>query len=404
MSLVSFGENMNDVVFITKFCPALQRSGSEIATCNFIQSLVRCGYNPSVYCLRNLSLEKESKDLSGISVNYLGQAIMAWRDYGVWDKIKIMGKSLVTVKPLSISKLPERDLIRNLRSLTDVSRVIIEHSQMASIALSAGVKNYNFLSQNVESKVYESSIRRADSLFQKFVLGRESRLMERSEGMVVRSSRQTWALSNDDSIIFNRYSEKASVVFPVYGMEQDVPRSVQDDFSDPEYDIVLLGMWTWLPNRQGVDWFFSKVHPLLDKKIKVLIGGMGSSAFSGAYQGVSVQEHVENARSFLNRGRMHIIPSTSGGGIQIKSLNSVAWGFPTVATSFAMRGIDDLPDWCRLADSPHDFSEAVHSLLDRCRADSYADRMDRRVLGSEWQVKRRNRFDRILSDAMRDNP
>jgi polysaccharide biosynthesis protein PslH len=93
--------------------------------------------------------------------------------------------------------------------------------------------------------------------------------------------------------------------------------------------------------------------------LDVHVGGADAEPIAAGAPGVTVRGRVPDALEFLQTARAIAVPSVSGGGVQIKTLDAIASGRPVVATSVALRGIDDPPATVRVADDPAGFAAAL---------------------------------------------
>ena len=75
--------------------------------------------------------------------------------------------------------------------------------------------------------------------------------------------------------------------------------------------------------------------------------------------GIECPGFVEDAATFLGGGRVVAVPAVAGSGIQVKTLDAIAAGRPTVATTLALRGIDSPPATVRVADEPAEMAAAI---------------------------------------------
>jgi hypothetical protein len=128
------------------------------------------------------------------------------------------------------------------------------------------------------------------------------------------------------------------------------------------YDCVLLGTWTWGPNRVGLDWFIAEVLPKLGT-LSIGIGGRGSDALAGVAANLHAFGEVPDATAFLRSGRVILIPSTAGFGLQTKTLTALAAGRLIVATPLALRHIDERPPHLFIAGTGDAFAVAIQQAL-----------------------------------------
>lgn len=135
--------------------------------------------------------------------------------------------------------------------------------------------------------------------------------------------------------------------------------------------IFFVGTLFWWPNKEGIEWFYRKVFPLVKKKIpkvKLLIVGIGGepdftqlvetdkSAIMVGYQ--------PDLDKFWYQAGIFIAPIRVGSGIRIKILTALSRGIPVVSTSKGAEGIvDKTGHGVFLADNPDDFARQVIALL-----------------------------------------
>jgi polysaccharide biosynthesis protein PslH len=76
----------------------------------------------------------------------------------------------------------------------------------------------------------------------------------------------------------------------------------------------------------------------------------------GRYPNVEHVGFVPDSIAFLQCARVVAIPTLSGGGIQIKTLDAIASGSRIVATECAVRGLANLPGTVKVATDPQSFA------------------------------------------------
>jgi hypothetical protein len=111
---------------------------------------------------------------------------------------------------------------------------------------------------------------------------------------------------------------------------------------------------------------------------------------------VSFDGPVDDATRFLARGRVIAVPAQAGAGVQVKTLDAIATGRPVVATSLALRGLDDLPPTVRVADDPTAFADRLAEAVA-----SEPSASDREAVNA-WVDQRRQRFEHDVREALHD--
>jgi hypothetical protein len=127
--------------------------------------------------------------------------------------------------------------------------------------------------------------------------------------------------------------------------------------ADP--DLVLLGSWTWKPNRESLHWFLREVMPLLPVGWSIRIGGKFSREAFAAYPAALFSGVVADPCAFLRNARRIAVPSAAVHGAPLKLLDAIAALRPVVADSRAVRAIGHVPAHVVGATSASEFAEAL---------------------------------------------
>jgi len=138
----------------------------------------------------------------------------------------------------------------------------------------------------------------------------------------------------------------------------------------PEFDLVYLASFDWLPNQQGFEWFMHEVWPLLKSQKPELTMALGGRHMPEHFkkfqdQGVTLFPTVRDAQAFIQSGKIVVVPLLAGSGMRIKILESLALQMPMVTTPLAAEGIQiENQKHLLLAQTPQEFSEAILHLVD----------------------------------------
>lgn len=170
------------------------------------------------------------------------------------------------------------------------------------------------------------------------------------------------------------------------------PPAVQD------IDLLLVGTFTYVPNRDGAEWLIREILPRLPAAIRLWLVGPCTEAFHrrmNAVPGVTATNRVDRVEPYYARAKICVVPLRAGGGTRIKILEAFALGVPVVSTTM---GAEGLPirhgEHLLVADHPTDFAAAC---LDRDGAERA--RNARRMLLR--QSSRSSILDAISSLAIR---
>ena len=138
--------------------------------------------------------------------------------------------------------------------------------------------------------------------------------------------------------------------------------------SEPD-TMVFTGLFTHLPNSEGILHFLKEIFPLVLKEIpsaKVYVVGKDPtpSILAKASDNVVVTGFVDDVRPYMARSQIFIIPLLAGGGIRGKALEAMAIKCPIVTTTIGVEGIHLRDEESALfADTPGQFARAIIRLL-----------------------------------------
>ncbi|RWK62922.1 glycosyltransferase family 4 protein [Mesorhizobium sp.] len=215
-----------------------------------------------------------------------------------------------------------------------------------------------FVAHNVEHRSAQENAAAAGGLFQRLLFRREARLLKAVEERLCRRARFVFTLAEEDRAALGVASDARSAVLPLVTCAEP---PVQRKTRRIDCDAALIGTWTWQPNRIGLDWFLEKVVPHLRPDFRVRIAGGLPSGLTSAHSGVELVGRVPDAQAFVRSAAVIPLISTSGSGVQLKTIETFELGLPSVATSHSLRGIGHRPVNCVVTDDPVAFAGALEA-------------------------------------------
>ena len=170
----------------------------------------------------------------------------------------------------------------------------------------------------------------------------EWRLSRFERRTYARASHVVVLTPNDLEVMPPSARDRATVIRPV------LPRGEQRWSDHGEKSLFFVGSVNHYPNLEAVEWLATRLAPNLEKaapdcRIKV-IGASEDQVPQGwlrpniDYMGRSTREEVR--RLFLECG-MFIAPIRNNFGSKIKILEAMSFGTPTIATEFALSGLEN---------------------------------------------------------------
>jgi len=249
-----------------------------------------------------------------------------------------------------------------LASRGHIDCFIFNSYQMAAAFPHFLEKPFGFVAHNVEHLSARQNAKSASSRLQRWLYGRDEKLLKKIEMELCDRAEYVWTLSQDDLELLN-ISKNAGAVLPLVApfQEVDAKRGSKD------HDVGLIGTWSWEPNRVGLEWFLDHVAPKLSDDVRIAVAGKVPEGMMKYDERISFLGRVESATEFLDSVRVVPLISRGGTGVQLKTIEAFQAGLACVATSSSLRGIDMLPDNCARADDVEEFASALTQQIDKSR-------------------------------------
>ena len=380
------------ILFLTSSLPSLKKkTGADIATQSFIQTLTELGCEVSVVGFLRPGETSPNLGTQVFSVGYCNVETEDAKAQSLYWLAKSFKKNLpyTTARFYSNSYI---NFIKDLFAKNTYDLVILDHPHHISWAVPWINQNTKviLIAHNVEQLVYQKRAIEVGNYILRWLYQREARLIRNIENDLSRTAIEIWTLTKDDASFFRTIEGSART--KVMALVPEMP-SLPITVVEKSYDIALIGSWIWKPNGDGLRWFFENVYPLLPKNLSIEVAGRGADWLLQKFPNVKYRGFVSSAEEFMLKAKVIAIPSITGGGIQIKTLNSICLGLPIVATTFALRGISCLPDFVKFSDEPVEFSNLLLQSISSFEfLSSYEE-------GNNWALSRKARLKASLSDS-----
>ncbi len=339
--------------------------GSEVASQSIIDGLRHAGFNVhTVGYLRTGDFSPLPPDTTIAGVRYIESRQAKFYPL-LW-----LTMSMLKQLPYTAAKYYSRTYVHHVKRLLSATRynaVIIDHPQMAWIdRLVPSDTNLAFVAHNVEHEMYAELSRVDESAFGRTIYRREARRIQEMESRLTQRAMEIWALTESDANYFRTATQAKVRVVPLPATSS----VVEGPSSSKQFDIGLIGNWAWQANKEGLQWFIDKVLPYLPTEISIQIAGKGADNLVPSLRNVKCTGFVPDAIAFMQQARVVAIPTLSGGGIQIKTLDAIGSGSFIVATQKAMRGIAKPPATVMTANEPREFAQKLSDAWERTDTDT----------------------------------
>ena len=341
------------ILFLTTILPRQQRMGSEVASQCLIEALRQDGHQVLTvgYMRQDDPFALEPTEV------LVGQRYIETKR-AKWYPLLWICLSFIRHLPYSGVKYYSQTYIDRLKFLLNQSSfdlVIIDHPQLAWLQPLLPVdQKLVMIAHNVEHDIYRHHAATGNPLM-RWIYRREAHLIQQLEDHLATVADQIWALSEQDAKYFAQFGMAKTVTLARLSPIQLEPQ--------PKLcDIGLIGSWAWKPNEEGLRWFLERVSPYLPG-LSIQVAGRGADWLTEQYPEIQYRGFVPDARVFMAQAKVVAIPTLSGSGIQIKTLDAIASGSRIVATPIALRGLTNLPSTVRVTDQPRQFAEELLSAL-----------------------------------------
>lgn len=131
-----------------------------------------------------------------------------------------------------------------------------------------------------------------------------------------------------------------------------------------------IGGLDWAPNQQGILWFIEKCWPTLYAEFPclkfVIAGRHAPDSFIKKIQipAVQFEGEVDDAREFMQKNTIMVVPLLAGSGMRIKIIEGLALGKAIVSTSIGAEGIPAVHnESICIADSVQEFIDSVRMVV-----------------------------------------
>ena len=345
------------LLFVSSLVPVRKpSSGFDIANRAVIDGLVALGHRVSVVGYIEPGQEPALPD----DTHILGELQLSNARVGAATKLGWLMTAILRRTSLSSAKMLKVSSERIealLSELQPFDGIILNSVQLPAAFVSIFQRFPNiYVAHNIEADSALANAERARGRFERMMFSREARYLEQYERQLAQGASRIWTFAEPDRFGFGYLlSDKASVL-PLVTL-WDAPASVAS--TPVEHDVGLIGTWSWKPNRIGLDWFLSRIVPLLPSEMTIAIAGQIAGEPKVAHPGVKFLGRVPDARAFVAASGVVPLVSKSGTGVQLKSIEAFELGLPTVATRQSLRGIDVIPSNCAIADNEAEFARLL---------------------------------------------
>lgn len=363
------------------------------------------------YAVRS-SLDRLAQDaeitLTGFGPSFDNEHVGPYRSAGSLGKVRnsVVGFLLSQLqgKPYAVNKYASSTACKRLDKIIkdgDYSLVWLEKlAASGSILYAQNFRRRSWRARiiarthNVENELLRDRMNISNPLG-RFLFSLERRHLKRYERALPTFVNQVFCISGEDCDSFRMLQPACANKIDFLPVTAELPR-VEHKVPGKDHGFVLfVGNCSWLPNRKATNWILHELAPLMAKEIpgvRIKLVGSGTDLIEEKPPNVDTMGFVDSIEDLYDGALCTIAPISTGSGVNIKVIESLAHGVPVVGTRFAMRGI--CSDAYQIAEAPMDYIKAVTLATKKPTI-----KADRIRTAMEWIEKSNSHFDSIWSDC-----
>ncbi len=226
---------------------------------------------------------------------------------------------------------------------------------------------------NVEHVIWKRIATETKNFLKKFYLPLQADRLSKFETSAFKQCDLIMAISKDDEQIINSLAPGIRTVIVPAGM--DIAEKLPLQYL--QHDLFFIGSLDWMPNLQGLDWFFENIWNTVRTRfpdMKLFIAGkkMPQHIYERKSEQVIPVGEVPDSKHFILEHGIMLVPLISGSGIRIKIVEAMALGKVIIATNIAAEGLG-LTDGenILIANTPEEFVTQI----EKCNNDAFRNRL-----------------------------
>ena len=194
---------------------------------------------------------------------------------------------------------------------------------------------------NVEHKIWERIAKETKFFVKRLYINHLAKTLKEYELNALETVDGIAAITRKDAAFFRKYCSKPII---------DIPYGVYPEQFTPKYEIegrpkfFHIGSMNWMPNEEGIRWFIDEILAKTVEKVPDFVyhlAGRNMPEWLTTLKDphIDVVGEVPDAKEFVAKHDVAIVPLLSGSGIRIKIIESMAMGKTVITTRVGAEGI-----------------------------------------------------------------
>lgn len=354
------------ILVITNRVPFPADGGYAIVVHNALQALLDLGYNVTLFSLNTSKHYIHVKELDDPILSQI-----KFQQFKIDNRVKVKDAflNLFSKQSYNISRFYNASCASKLEHLVKNGKFDIVQFEGLQVTPYVDVVKANsnaklvYRAHNIEHQIWKRLTIKESFLFRKLYMHLLSKRLKRFEFNILKMFDCILAISFVDHHFFTNTGFKEKVhTFPV---AVNIDKYTNNYQLSPNKSLGYIGSMDWRPNIEGLDWFLDKVWPSIKQLGSGITFHLAGKNIPKSYQileGESfiMEGKVDNAKEFIARQHVLIVPLLSGSGMRVKIIEAMALGKCIIATSIAAEGISYHHDKdILIADTVDDFYKQI---------------------------------------------
>lgn len=220
---------------------------------------------------------------------------------------------------------------------------------------------------DISYQLYSSLYSQSSNFFQKIKYKKYIKNALINEKLTFENSDIIITLNNRDSLmlkkIYNKKSNKEiGVTFPINKNLTEDKKNKKERFK-----LLFVGIGTFLPNIQGIEFFIKNVMPYIDVELEIV--GKNTETNREKWENlnskIKVKGTVDNLDNYYNKADAVVAPIFIGGGMKVKTAEALSYGKTIFGTKEAFEGYEvDYEKVGGLCNTAEEFIEAITKYIE----------------------------------------
>ena len=170
----------------------------------------------------------------------------------------------------------------------------------------------------------------------------------------------------DSDLLKEIYSENSDkeigVTFPIRKILKE-----ENKIGNKEFKLLFVGVGTFLPNIQGIEFFIKNVIPYINAKLEIVGKNteLNKEEWEGLNSKVEVKGTVDSLDNYYNEADAIIVPIFIGGGMKVKTAEALSYGKTIFGTTEAFEGYEvDYKKVGGLCDTAEEFIQTINNYIE----------------------------------------